>query len=780
MYIEKICKLRDKIQNLVDSHIDDLQDIYLTCDAAYDNSEKILAEYKNRINPYKLLHVGIVGRVKAGKSSLLNALFFDGKNILPKAATPMTAALTKLYYSKTLSVKINFFDKTDIEELEKAYSKYEKLLKQKTEEKFQKQLEIFKKHNKTEPTTSDINVINDKAKKASVIDLKNNFFLLCGEAEQYELYKKSDSDVKGYLGKVISLNIDNINDLEDKLSDYVGANGKFTAITSNVEIGFPNESLENIVIVDTPGFDDPVTSRDALARDALKICDVIFILSPTGSFCNIEDRLNISKIEKGEGIQELFVIASQIDNQLCAPEYIKKDINLNIENIISKISGTLRSMLEGMLQEGLASKNLIDRLLDNSEKNLFFTSGICHTLYNQWTNKDSWDEEMIFIFNRLKQCYPDYLSSEDESSREVLKKIGNIETIKYKIKEIQIKKNDILRKRESDFLSVKHLELKDIIFSISEGMSIRKKEIEQGDIGELETERNKMIDSIENLKTDFIDDLDNDIEKFTEVFSTRLNERVSEYYQEKKADMKHAESSNLRTINYTIDVPYSYTEYIENSGFFSAIARILGIGGYHTETRFGTRSESRQENINVHTINAYAVTSAIKDFALSLGLNLEENAELMKTKFKKNLKSSMLSIWEKYNLVEYCSNSNRSILATQIVNTLPDISFTLNWHLPNSLSKKGHLEDDEAYAFENDAAIVLNELKISYQQSINDYIKAIRKSFIPSSITDRILEKMIKEVEKLSKQIENKKEVLYKFEKIQNEISTLKSEIEEI
>ena len=42
----------------------------------------------------RLMNIGIVGRVKAGKSSLLNALVFDGEPILPKAATPRLVALT--------------------------------------------------------------------------------------------------------------------------------------------------------------------------------------------------------------------------------------------------------------------------------------------------------------------------------------------------------------------------------------------------------------------------------------------------------------------------------------------------------------------------------------------------------------------------------------------------------------------------------------------------------------------------------------------------------------
>ncbi|GAA8873741.1 hypothetical protein BTM171_11470 [Helicobacter pylori] len=65
------------------------------------------------------LKVGIVGRVKAGKSSLLNALIFEGKDVLPKAATPMTASLTILKYAQNLSAEAQFYDEQDIEELKR-------------------------------------------------------------------------------------------------------------------------------------------------------------------------------------------------------------------------------------------------------------------------------------------------------------------------------------------------------------------------------------------------------------------------------------------------------------------------------------------------------------------------------------------------------------------------------------------------------------------------------------------------------------------------------------
>ncbi|GHQ46355.1 hypothetical protein VN1224_14450 [Helicobacter pylori] len=72
------------------------------------------------------LKVGIIGRVKAGKSSLLNALIFEGKEVLPKAATPMTASLTVLKYDQNLSAEAQFYDEQDMEELKRDHERYER------------------------------------------------------------------------------------------------------------------------------------------------------------------------------------------------------------------------------------------------------------------------------------------------------------------------------------------------------------------------------------------------------------------------------------------------------------------------------------------------------------------------------------------------------------------------------------------------------------------------------------------------------------------------------
>ena len=52
-----------------------------------------------------------IGQVKAGKSTFLNTLLFDGKEVLPKAPTPKTATLTIMEYSDKNIIQIEYYSK---------------------------------------------------------------------------------------------------------------------------------------------------------------------------------------------------------------------------------------------------------------------------------------------------------------------------------------------------------------------------------------------------------------------------------------------------------------------------------------------------------------------------------------------------------------------------------------------------------------------------------------------------------------------------------------------
>ena len=96
--LEEICSIREQFDNLTNKNALGNSFCDIVSMALEDNNvpsvEDIRKDYENKTKKDRLLRIGIVGAVKAGKSSLLNSLFFKGQDILPKAATPMTAALT--------------------------------------------------------------------------------------------------------------------------------------------------------------------------------------------------------------------------------------------------------------------------------------------------------------------------------------------------------------------------------------------------------------------------------------------------------------------------------------------------------------------------------------------------------------------------------------------------------------------------------------------------------------------------------------------------------------
>ncbi|GAA9572923.1 hypothetical protein UBN67_12350 [Helicobacter pylori] len=245
------------------------------------------------------LKVGIIGRVKAGKSSLLNALIFEGKEVLPKAATTETSSLTILKYAQSLSAEAEFYGQKDIEELKKDHEKYEREFQRivdeevkKIEEKQQgllnktkERLSNFSKSfskNKSDEEAPKQKIlspeeIREKAQKIAKNELDKDEKLTALH-DQYERMKKS-----GLINpKDLEMRIqaDSLEELNQKLYQFVGKEGKFMPYTKAVQISLNNPNLKDLEIIDTPGVNDPIVSREARTKALLKEYDVVFVIIP--------------------------------------------------------------------------------------------------------------------------------------------------------------------------------------------------------------------------------------------------------------------------------------------------------------------------------------------------------------------------------------------------------------------------------------------------------------------------------------------------------------------
>ncbi|MBQ0074184.1 MAG: dynamin family protein [Prevotella sp.] len=188
------------------------------------------------------LTIGVIGQMKCGKSTFLNSFVFED-DVLPAATTPMTAALSVITYGEQKKIVAEFYTKDEWEE------------------------------QKMQAARSLEDVAGNTLEESKVKAAK----------ELVEKSAKLGSSLDSYLGKTQEDSFEN-------LIEYVGADGKYISITKSVTIYYPKEYLKGVEIVDTPGFNDPVVSREERTKAFLKKADVVLLMLYAGRPFDATDR----------------------------------------------------------------------------------------------------------------------------------------------------------------------------------------------------------------------------------------------------------------------------------------------------------------------------------------------------------------------------------------------------------------------------------------------------------------------------------------------------------
>ncbi len=433
---------------------------------AVTKTEELEKTIKGMQAENRVLKFGIIGRVKAGKSSLLNALIFEGKDVLPKAATPMTASLTILKYAQNLSAEAQFYDEKDMEELKRDHEKYEKKFKEivseeikKLEEKQQGLLnkakgvmggigKAFSKDHEEAPKQKILSPeeIRERAQKIAKNEL-NNDAKLTALHDQYERMKKSGLINPKDLETRIQA--DSLEELNQKLYQFVGKEGKFMPYTKAVQISLNNPNLKDLEIIDTPGVNDPIVSREARTKALLKECDVVFVIIPSGNFLTDSDMDLFDRVSNKEGIQRVYFVASQADSAVCAPSEVENSrhhLPTALENVQKILSYSLNETMSLLKKKYPHQQEIFESAIKNG---IILTSGVCYNLYKDFENQASWKrekEEYQLAWENLTNDYSDAFDSDDKS-KESLLLLSNMGAIRERLEEAAKEKENIISQR---------------------------------------------------------------------------------------------------------------------------------------------------------------------------------------------------------------------------------------------------------------------------------------------------------------------------------------------
>lgn len=314
------------------------------------------------------LTIGVIGQMKCGKSTFLNAFLFED-DVLPAATTPMTAALSIITYGEKKEVEAEFYNKDEWKEMNLTASR------------------------DLSEAEGDV-IVASKIKAAK--ELVGMSLSLGDQLSSLLGTKKKDS--------------------LDNLIEYVGADGQYVAITKSVTISYPKKWLKGVEVVDTPGFNDPVVSREERTQDFLKRADVVVMLLYAGRAFDATDRDIVFEKVRKIGVGRILIGVNKYD--LC---YAQGE---TMEEIKANVTGEITKACKGIDQEVIAEQLMgLTPVLFSANMALMSRMDLCDVTTNE-DFKFHWDKacDIFEISSQKEMLNKSHIGDLENAIRAVIEK----------------------------------------------------------------------------------------------------------------------------------------------------------------------------------------------------------------------------------------------------------------------------------------------------------------------------------------------------------------------
>ena len=427
---------------------------------------QLIANFKTKTEDFyrenRKLNIGVVGQVKAGKSSFLNTLLFNGEEILPKASTPKTATLTKMEYSDRNIIQIEYY------------------------------------------SVDEWSVLEDNA----LIDLEDEIYTSAREI--VGMIRRNGLNPTPYLEKgVDELEFSSYDDLIANLNNYVGEDGKFTPIVKAVTLYLNKEEFKGLSIVDTPGLNDPIASRTIRTKEFMEVCDVVFFLSQSGSFLDKSDWTLLSSQLPQKGVKKLVLIASKYDSGVrdvlrvkdeddifdCDDDNTTDSIPEAYKIIQKKLTKRAKEKIKEFVKdlEARESARELINVIEQCSKPVLVSAMACNMAKK---SEAEYNKEERNVYNALKIFSKDIVSD--------LELLGNFNEVNAIFNEVILEKEKILEQKAGSFIPTAREELHYNLKQFKEKTEKRLSVLVNNDREQLAEQKNAIASQINSVRADVV------------------------------------------------------------------------------------------------------------------------------------------------------------------------------------------------------------------------------------------------------------------------------------
>ncbi len=512
--------------------------------------------------------------------------------------------------------------------------------------------------------------------------------------------------------------------------------------TKAVQISLNNPNLKDLEVIDTPGINDPIASREERTKALLKDCDVVFIVSPSGQFLTDSDMSLFDRVSNKEGLQEIYFVASQADSAVLSMSEVEKSghhLPTAFENAQKALSSQLNSIMGALIENYPNQREVFEKAIKNG---VILASGVCFSMYKDFKNQASWErnqktEEYHNALRNLRDFYPDAFSSDDKS-KESLLFLSNMGAIEERLEKAAQRKEKIISQKWQDYAQSQANNLHKFIAQLLQDLEEEKKRIKNADMGVIK----KQIEAYEklsgNIETGFREAYEEFILHFIKNTRDGLNETLTKAIQTAKTRSREEEEEER------------YTERVKQGGVWGSIKRKI-FSFFDDDAGYDEVARTRA------TIKAGAVLDYLTEMHERCESTLNDSANSFKVVFRKELYAKVFK-----QLREIISDDlidevafKRSVDA--VLNPIEFEEFDYTDKLPGEIrGKTGNLKGDEADAFIQSVEMHVRNFKDETRENVKGYIQGLETNLEKQNFASDTLKKLQKDMQNLHNQAQNK------------------------